>query len=412
MANRDLLIKEVLDENCSRTRINRSMIQNLRTLRVQFATRNQDHLDFFSGSLLGVQRILYLPSDRTLWFDEIIEVDEQDVRKNFNRFKDIEPEWVRVNDTVNVTSAWLIHHLIHNHSLSEKDRDNGIMDIMMLMQYKFITSIINNSFRDFLADPAVATAAYEALTRKFELKEADNWNDLLRRRASRIIEPGTKQFGWVSNFNNNQDIASFIQDLHQGLKEVVKKYFRVYERARQEGLQIDSTSSIVDFDGEMEIIERTRDQTEYVRFVRSSSYERATFIRKELLSIIQETIPTVNLDHLEQCLVFITETQRRDREAVDELISQVLLHVFDYITKTGGATAENKNMAQLLIKLKNIYTAPKMSDPVLVKNKELADKLVAKSVQSRNSASLASVRTALQLYIVLLAFARGYYVNN
>ena len=71
--------------------------------------------------------------------------------------------------------------------------------------------------------------------------------------------------------------------------------------------------------------------------------------------------------------------------------------------------ASPSDLAGLIGKLKNLYSASRMSDPQLIKMRDLADKVVGRSVKSRNSAALASVRTGLQIYFVLRAFARKYY---
>jgi hypothetical protein len=41
--------------------------------------------------------------------------------------------------------------------------------------------------------------------------------------------------------------------------------------------------------------------------------------------------------------------------------------------------------------------------------RDLGDKIVKKGVISRNAAALASVRTGLQLYLILRAFSRKHY---
>ncbi|MNR52451.1 hypothetical protein D3C85_1723040 [compost metagenome] len=53
--------------------------------------------------------------------------------------------------------------------------------------------------------------------------------------------------------------------------------------------------------------------------------------------------------------------------------------------------------------------ASRMVDPTLLKMRDLADTIVNKSSTSKNKAMQASLRTGLQLYIVLRTFTMNYY---
>ena len=50
-----------------------------------------------------------------------------------------------------------------------------------------------------------------------------------------------------------------------------------------------------------------------------------------------------------------------------------------------------------------------MIDPQLVLMKDLADKITRKGVRSKNNAAIASVRTALQVYLVVRGLAKKHY---
>jgi hypothetical protein len=52
-----------------------------------------------------------------------------------------------------------------------------------------------------------------------------------------------------------------------------------------------------------------------------------------------------------------------------------------------------------------------MVDPSLIKAKDMADRIVEASVKSRNPSMLASVRTSIQLYLVLRVLALSHYAN-
>jgi hypothetical protein len=157
-------------------------------------------------------------------------------------------------------------------------------------------------------------------------------------------------------------------------------------------------------------LEKTRDQSDYIHYIKSVVNDTPTFIRSELLEIIYELMHTMTPEHLDMALTYVSNNFGRGGDKrVEKLVEELIYHVFRYLSETEGLMASKGNLGELLIKLKNIYSASRMSDVQLIEIKELGSKIISDSVNTRNEAAQASVRTGMFLYIVLRTFSRSYY---
>lgn len=402
-------IKQVFEDNCERVKVDRRFIQTVRDMRTAFVNRNEDHLAFFSGNLLGVHPIRFRTIERQRWFDEILEVDESDLKEDIKDVDYLDPDWVRANDAMNLSCIWLLHRIQNSTSLSARDKEKALTDVLLILQYKFLSSIMAHYF-PYPADRAVAVATYEALSRKFEIKQHGSWQELLEHRCRMILSKDSIHYTTYDKMRDDQAVVYMVNDVQQRLREIVKKYRAIFQRVKDQNLRIQSSSTVIVLDGQAELIERTRDHTDYTRYMKDVITDKPTFIREELVDVVADAMHTMNEAHLYQALEYCSNNYGRggDRN-IEPLIEQTLLHAYQYLSDNQGVMASPSDLAGLIGKLKNLYAASRMSDPQLIGMRDLADKLVKRSVSSRNSAALASVRTGLQIYIVLRAFARKYY---
>lgn len=402
-------IRSVFEKHCGHIKIDRRLVKRLNELRVGFVNRNEDHIEFFSGNLLGVNPVKYKTSDRDTWFDEILEVDESDIKEDIAKLESIDPNWIRANDIVNLSSTWLMYRIHIAPALSARDKQQGIYDVCMLLQYKFITSILSRYF-PYPADKAVAMATYEALSRKFEIKQFGSWQALLDHRAKSIIENKSIHYHAYTKYTDDAAILRMVNDIQDRLRKIIKKMTAVFYRVKEQNLRISTTSDLIVFDGEEQLRDLKRDHSGYLRYLRDVITDKKTFIRKELIQVVSGVLNTMPERHLEEALTYcVANHGSRGDPKVDMLLEETLLHTYSYISDNIGVMASTNDFAGLVGKLKNIYMASRMSDPNLISMRDKAEHIVKKSVSSKNKAVLSAVRTGLQIYIVLRAFTKNHY---
>lgn len=400
-------IKSVFDDLVGHLVINKQFAKTVKDLRVRFLNKNEDHLDFFTGNLLGVHVIKYLPSDRENWFEEVLEIDEDFIKEGIAKVG-LDPTWVRVNDVLNLSIVWLLHR-VHLSTLSPKEKYDLMIEILLIVHYKFISSLMSHYF-PYPANKAVAMATYEALSRKFELKQYGSWQALLEARSRSIIDSKSIHFKTITDLPSDQSVILMVQDMQARVKEIVRKMSAVFHRVNEQNLRISSSSGVIELDGETELLGLTRDHTAYTRYLKDIISDKSTFIRQELIDIIVEVQPTLNEDHLIQALFYCSENFGRGGDPkIETLIDECLLHTYEFISDNTGTMSITTDLGGLLIKLRNLYTASRMGDERLVLMKKLADSIVERSVKSKNQVMKSAARTGLQLYLVIRAFTKKHY---
>ena len=407
------IIRDLFDDLCGHVKIDRRYLRQLRDINNAFVNKNEDHLAFFSSGLTGVYPLRFTDRERDEWFDDILEVNEPDIRDGLRKVpRDIiDPKWHRATDPFNHSCVWLMYRIFNEPSLSARDREQGLKDVVMFLQFKFLGSLMSQYFK-YPADEATATATYEILSRKFDLKRTGSWYALLQYRADSIIDENGIHFATYSKMRDDAAVVRMFQDIQERLKEIIKKIWKVFARVKEENLQISSTSSTIEMDEGIELIDKAREQTTYKRYIHDVVSDKPTFIRAELVGVVSDIMTTMPEKLLVDALEYCSDNYgRRGDPKVEKLIELTLTHTFAYLSENTGVMRYSSDLPSFVSKLKNLYMASRMSNDMLLEMRDLADHIVKRSVISRNKAVQASVRTGLQLYIVIRTFTRSHYTS-
>jgi hypothetical protein len=403
-------IKEVFKRELKDLELDSKLVKRLSHFKHAFINKNDDHIKFFGGNLLGVEVVRYLQADRDEWFSEVLDVDDVSLTESLYSLEVINEEYKRTSDVVNLTSVWLLHAISNSNKLSAAEKEKAMIDVVYMLQVKFITSIFAHYFK-FPADKEIAQAVYESLSRKYALKQAGSWNALFTERSKDVIAHNSIHLKTIKNFDDDDAILYMITDIQGRIREVVKKMYAVLIQMRDNKDRIHSTTSIaLTTDGEAILKDRQRSFSTYKRYIHSVIPDRQTFIRDEVVSVITDAMHTMSpklfIDVLEHCSANYGKAQHAE---IGELCDETLLHAFEFLATNRALLRNQGDLSKLLTRLRSLYMASRMVDPVLLKMRDLADSIVAKSSISKNKAMQASLRTGLELYIVLRTFTMNYY---
>lgn len=403
-------IKEVFKRQLSDLELDSKLVKRLSHFKHAFINKNDDHIKFFGGNLLGVEVVRYLQADRDEWFSEVLDVDDVSLTEALYSLEVINEEYKRTSDVVNLTSIWLLHAIYNSKQLSALEKEKSMIDVVYMLQVKFITSIFAHYFK-FPADKEIAQAVYESLSRKYALKQAGSWNALFTERSKDVIGHTSIHLKTIKNFDDDDAILYMITDIQGRIREVVKKMYAVLIQMRDNKDRISSTSSVgLTTDGEAILKDRQRSFSTYKRYIHSVIPDRQTFIRDEVVSVITDAMHTMSpklfIDVLEHCS---TNYGKANHAEIGDLCDETLLHAFEFLSTNRALLRNQGDLSKLLTRLRSLYMASRMVDPSLLKMRDLADSIVAKASISKNKAMQASLRTGLELYIVLRTFTMNYY---
>lgn len=407
------LIKGVFLEECGKLPIDANLIKRLRVYESSFVGRNADHIAFFGGHLLGVNPVKFLPSDQMRWFDEIIRADELALEQKLLALPTVNKDWKVSSNTMNLSCAWLIYAIHAAKGLTPQQKHQGMMDVLLILQYKFFTSLLFHYFR-YPAKPEVAEATFAALSDKFTIKQVGTWGALFKDRAETLLSKSSPHMlnGTLLNFDDDEGVIYFLNDVQGRIRDVMKNIYAVYDRVHNSGQAIRSTSAVTDHDGEKILKDRTGSLSVYTRYLNSVITDQNSFIREELVRVILQLMHTAPPSVFDQTLKWMSQHYRQSNYGIiEQVVNETLIHSFSYFDEHREYVRGNPNLTALLSRLKGVYTSSRSTDPVLMKLRENAEHLVEKATKSTNDSTLASVRTALLLYLVARALTMSHYAG-
>lgn len=407
-------VKSLFDEHCSHVTIDQAFVRQLQSYRQTFANKNEDHVAFFGGHLMGVQEVKFLPSDKAEWFRDLLDIDEISLQDELLTLATLVPDPNKVRfvstDVMNLSCLWLLH-AIYRSKLPENDKHAAMVDCLLVLEYKFITSILAYWF-PHRADEAVAVATYARLTKKFKLREVGSWGALLLYLAEHMLSEKSPHYKnkTFQNFDNDYDIIYMVNDIQGRIKDYLKNIRDEFEIVRRDpSALIKTNSNTVTIDGEVLVKNKRNVFSTYRRYINDAMADKNSFIIKELSDIVVGIMPKLPYRNMIDTLEYMSRNsgQKGDKN-VNRAVDLLLEHLFEFVS-SNRHTVNTRDIATLLTKLKNLYTASRAANPLLLELRTVGEEIVKKAVKTKNPALVSSIRTGAMLYIVLRTVTMNYY---
>jgi hypothetical protein len=407
----DQNIKAVYARVAAGVHIDEMLIKRLQRYVTEFTHRNPDHLDFFSGNLLGVEKVRFKSSDWDNFFDEVVRVDDVELRTELMQLPVFEPYGQVGRDVMNITCMWLIHTIYSSH-LKDTLKQQGMRCAALIFNYKVLTSKLAHDFK-FPADRETAIAVYAELNKKYSLKKHGSWSALLDARAEDMIREGGLHWSTIQNFTpdaGTPGVLYMVTDSQGRIRDLIKTLWEVLERVRKSDAKIITTGSHITIDGVAEVGDMTRHLLTYKHYIHSVAGTHDSFIKSDLVDVIGMAMHTMNPDYFLQTLVHISDQYHgRDSERYESLLDETMIHAFTLLAKERQQRNRGFDLANIIVKLRGVYMSARTQDPYMLELRRLADEIVGESLRGRAASAQAAVRTGVLLYIVLRALTRSYY---
>lgn len=396
-------IKQVFEHHCSHLVFDQNFLKKVQTYERKFVTKNDTHISFFGGNLLGVDPVRFKDEDRNRWFDEILEVDEQALEDDLYALEEVVTHRHVSSDVMNLSCLWVIHGFLTSQKLNDEGKYDGALATALILQYKFITSIMAHFFR-FNADPIVAQATYSQLSKRFGIKIAGSWYELLKQRSHDIVRKGGLHYNGLVAFD--KDIDKIVNDIQGRIKDIMKNMMDVFTAVKNSPeLQIRNSSSTIELDGELKVRDKTRMISQYSRYLLELIHDKNNFIIPELVGVIAKTVPTMSKATLVQVLTYMSNNASPKADPrVERICELTLQHAFDYLTRNPGTMKSNSDIPGLLRKMRSLYQASRTNNEMILEMRKLTEEISTIATKSKNKVLIASVRNAVLLYILLRTF--------
>lgn len=408
-------IKAVFESHCANLAIDKALAKRLHAFSINFINKNADHTEFFGGNLTGAHVVRFLDADKNRWFEDILDgADEEELRERIHVLPVVNgPNGVfQVSgDPMNLSCVWLLHKLHNAKGLTVSERYEAMMDVLFVLQVKFLTSRLFRHFR-YPIDKPKAEATYAQLTNKFSIKNEGSWIKVIRSRSEDVLSNSGIHFETITKMDNDVQIVRMLNDIQGRIRDMLKNIYAVFLKVHQEGSKITSTSSVVEHDGVEVLKDKVRGLSNYSRYLKSVISDKNSFIRDELLRVVYKIVPSAPPKHVRATLEYMSANYLRTAsDEVDKLLDAVMVHSFGYLSTNRSAMSSGVDLAGLLSRLKGVYTSSRSTDPELMKLRKDTEAIVRRAVETKTDAVIASVRTAVLLYLVSRTYTMQHYVS-
>jgi hypothetical protein len=408
-------IKAIFDEHCANLRFDRALARRLHAFSTGFVNKNRDHIEFFGGVLTGVHVVRFLDTDKHHWFDDVLDgADEEELREKIHVLPVVNGAngvFQVSGDPMNLSCVWLLHKLHNAKELTVSERYQAMMDVLFVLQTKFLTSRLFRHFK-YPIDKPKAEATYAQLTNKFSIKNEGSWIKVLNSRSEDVLSNSGIHFETISKMDNDVMIVRMLNDIQGRIRDMLKNIYAVFLKVHQEGSRISSTSSVVEHDGVEVLKDRVRGLANYTRYLKSVISDKNSFIRDELMSVVQKIVPNAPPKHIRATLEYMSANYLKSAtDPVDKLLDAVMVHSFGYLSANRSSMSSAVDLAGLLSRLKGVYTYSRSTDPELMKLRHDTEAIVRRAVETKTEAVIASVRTAVLLYLVSRTYTMQHYTS-
>lgn len=399
-------IKKVFDSHCSGLKIDEKLVKNILAFAKNFVNKNEEHIRFFGNGLLSTE-VKWLPSDTSRYFNEILNVDEHDLQEDLFKEPSVNPEFKVASNAFNLSIVYLVHRL-QTSSLPQRRKDEASVKLLSLLQYKFLSSILNHFFRHGV-NVQIAQRTYESMNYKYDLRVYRNWFNLCESKSLTAIARQSIHYQTFQRFNDDDDIQYILSDIQTRSRSTIKNATELYYIVRSEGAGISVTSSLMEMEGEVGVRDLKRNESMYRRYLESIIGDSGSFIRQNLVDIVTESNPSAHPGLFQTTLMYLSSVYDDPKEKkIHEFVKRVLDFSFQLIIDKGINQA---NLSECMMVIKGAINASRASSREIDYLRNQGDKIVRTATGKKSPFPISGERTSLILYLVMRAMTMQYYKN-
>lgn len=376
-----------------------------------------EHAKFFGGGLLGTVRIRWTNTETNGFFDDILNIDPDELKAKIDELDCIDPTHIVATDAFNLAIVYCVHRAMTSTKLSGVQRKETAINLLRILHFKFVCGIITRYFPHG-TDMQIALRTYEAMNNRFDLKIYKTWGKLITARAQSILEPNGIHANTIQKFADDAAIQYMLSDIQTRIRTVIKTLTALYYQVRENGAKVISVSSMVEVEGDLEVRDIKRQFPKYRRYLFEQLTDPVSFIRIELIDLLTKDVPSqkktllatlqyVSLSVIDPLNISPKKGKsNKQSEALTQYIDRTLEYTFDYINSKG---INPRNLPELLSGIKAVLNASRNKEPEVMYLRTEGDKIVREATGKKEPTPVSAERTLFVLYIVLRTMTMNYY---
>lgn len=413
----DKHVKDVFNDLCGELSFDNKLGDKIIRYMNSFISKNVEHASFFGGNLTGVYVVKFTNSDRSIWFDEILNINEEELLPRLNDI--INPVYyVVAGDVFNLSCVWLSHMFYKSSKINEKRKNEIMSAIYNVLQFRFITSRLQRHW-PYPCSKEVAEATLAAMSNKYAIKQKGTWIKVVQDRSDDIIDMKhsihrlTIQRMEHDIRNTGESVGYLLTDTQGRNKALLKNIYGLQKQVQESGMRVNSTSStFIEMDGEAVLKDKANALETYRNYLAGVIPDKPSFIKLDLISIIESSNKTMPVSMFRSTLSWISDSYGKGDKGkleIDEVVNKIMTHLLTYLNQNRNAMKNKSDISGLISKMKGVYTSSRSTDELLLSIRDDVEEIVKKATKIKSGPSIAATRTGVMLYIVLRAFTMRYY---
>ncbi|RLE47480.1 hypothetical protein DRJ25_02300 [Candidatus Woesearchaeota archaeon] len=399
--------KNIIDffkEELPHLKVSKRLTKDLKHFRLNWSTKDTDYIDFLGSNLLGVHSINFsILDDESLMKDTLKIKHYTKLQQVIYEVDGIEKNFKIGSNIIYQTLMYIAHLYTKDKTLKDKDRDAGMRELCLIMQFRMFCSTYGWSFK-YLTTESIATAVYNKLSHKFLIKQLDNWQAVFDFRASSCTTKKELNYDRVRKFDTEGSIR-LITDIQIKLKEQIKHIYRVMVdiTEKKEGLISESATFKGGESGEEQLNDNITGINTYINKIKNIAFVPNDFIDSETLNIISNLFTNIDKSLIYKFLKYMSDSDRKDTDDIISIIEKSMITSFTYLQRNNINIENREYVPKALVMVRNFWSASKVSNEGVEECKEFLVKEAFKCTGKKT----AWVQVTLAISYVAYVFLRS-----
>lgn len=402
-------ISEVFQQTVIRRDYGQPLVRAVSRFYNEFLTRHDgivDHAGFFGSGYLGVHTVKWLPSDTRTFWQEVLDGEIEETKAELLKLPVFDDYGKVGTDPTNIGIIWLAHMVMANSKLPEKTRRQCAVELISILYFKFITSIMSEYF-GFGSDPALAVRCYEAMNYKFDLKVFKTWGKLINARALGVVSPKGIHWNTLLKGQPDEAVIYIATDIKTRCNQMIQAITALYYKVRDENDRVVSVSAMFETEDGHEVKDVRRSESGYHRYLTEIITDKPSFVRADLVKVVIELNPSANANLTVQTLEWISDTYGTPRgQKLKGFVDDVLRWAFALVRSRG---IDYGNLLVVTDAVKGILNSSRNKEPDLMQIRKQGEGFVRQATGKPSNQVVSGERTAVVMYLVLRSLTEGYF---
>lgn len=391
-------IHELFNNYLDKDIVNPDTHKLVKSFRLSWANKGDDYTGFLGNNLTGVYVIKFTPADEESFFS-IFNIDGKQLQKDVYKTKGINKDFRTISNAVYLTCVYMMHK-VFNSKMTIDAKNDFIKELYFIMAYKIISSLNMHYFK-YPISINVAKAINERMSSKFLIKKVTSWQELFNIKSEDVQLKGVQ----ARRLNNGDtdDICRVITDLQTRLREIFKNNYAVFIEVNEQSQKIASSSMIQLSDEGDEFRSVTDAKSTYLTNLKNIIGLEQDFIKDELIQLHAAVFKGIDEFTFRELLRHISRTIQADKKNY-EMLELSFSTCIDYIVRKGITKDFIRSIYEIMMILKGVFCASKISDPNIKMLKRELPKYVKKTTRLSNFSQVNITANALISYLVTRSF--------